>query len=91
MPLNKKQRDLVAKVTKALDYSYDQAREFCGELLEDVNDHSLAFAMRSLAMDEFHLARAFIDLEEAVQQAGELTPELKVKRDELLDAFNSIR
>lgn len=59
--------------------------DFCADVLEDANDHNVAAALRALAKGDHDLAIDFIKLEKDHEKAGELTPALSHRRDELYD------
>ena len=59
--------------------------DFCADALEDANDHNLAAALRAINLEDYDLAIDFIKLEKEQARAGELTPHLSARRDELYD------
>ncbi len=66
-------------------------RQFAALMFDDANDHQLALAMWSLLAGDPDLACDFIQLDKRHSEAGSLTPELSLERDELvkrLDALN---
>jgi hypothetical protein len=71
-------------VATQLKWDIGAATDFAANLLEDVNDHNIASALRALNAERYDLAKAFIDLEKDHAEAGELTPELGELRKELL-------
>ena len=78
------------KVASALGYDVGDALEFCGRVLEEVNEHWIAHALWSMNAGEVELAKKFLDLSQATEDAGELTPELRETSNELLDEFSEI-
>jgi hypothetical protein len=64
--------------------------DFCAKALEDANDHNTSMALRALNAGRYDLAKAFIDLEEKHLEAGELTPELSQKRNELAERLDRV-
>lgn len=82
----------VSKISMALDYDPGKVLDFAGDILEDVNDHNLAFAMWSLANGDYALAKDFIQLEEDQEAKGEgLTQEISDRRDQLMLRFDASR
>jgi hypothetical protein len=70
----------------ATQFSHDatEIADFCADALEDANDHNLAAALRAVNVQQYDLACEFITLEKDHQEAGELTPELRDRREALL-------
>ncbi len=58
--------------------------DFAADALEDANDHNIAAALRAVNVQQYELACEFITLEKDHQEAGELTPELRDRREALL-------
>ena len=83
MPGTIKPSDVSAQV----DFDINDATDFCADVLEDVNDHQISLALRSVNLGEFELAKSFIDLAAAHQKAGELTPILARIQKKLLEDF----
>lgn len=77
----------ISEVSLAIDYDIGAAREYAGDLLEDVNDQWAAHALWSMNLEDVELACEFLHLEASVMESGELTPELREKSNELLDRF----
>jgi hypothetical protein len=78
----KKQK--ASEIAAAFKWDIADLTDFCADVLEDANDHNGAAALRAINVGEYGLARDFIQLEEDHVKAGELTPELNVRRGELL-------
>lgn len=70
-------------VGRQIKWDLIEATAFSADLLEDVNHHNLAAALRAVNEEEFDLACEFIQIEKEHLAAGELTPDLKAKRDVL--------
>jgi len=71
-------------VASQLKWDIGAITDFCADVLEDANDHNISLALRALNAEDYELAKEFIDLEAAHAEAGELTPELSEKRNELM-------
>ena len=71
----------------ATQFGHDatEIADFCADVLEDANDHNIAAALRAVNVQQYELACDFITLEKDHQAAGELTPELNARRQELLE------
>lgn len=80
----KKEGITPSAVATQLKWDIGDVTEFCADTLEEANDHNIAAALRALNAEEYELAKEFIDLEASQAEAGELTPELSTKRDELM-------
>lgn len=78
-------------ISKMLGYDLYKARDFCGLVLEDVNDHWVAHTLWSLNMGDVDLACDFIRFEGELSKRGELTRDLRNRRDNLLDRFDEAR
>jgi hypothetical protein len=72
-------------VSSQVDYDIGEAVDFCAQLLEDVNEHNGAYALAALNAGAYDLACEFIKLAEEQDEAGELTKELRSKREMLLE------
>ena len=72
-------------VAKQCKWDVADLNDFCADVLEDANDHNIAAALRALAKGDHDLAIEFIKLEKEHEAAGELTPALSHRRDELYD------
>lgn len=72
------------------DWAKEDLREFCGEVLEDANDHFIALAIWSMNLSDVDLACDFLRLEEAIAREGG-TREMLDRRNELLDRFGELR
>jgi hypothetical protein len=72
-------------VAAQLKWDIGAITDFCANVLEDVNDHNISLALRALNAEDYELAKEFIDLESAHAEAGELTPELNERRQELME------
>lgn len=77
-----------SEVATMLKWDIGDITDFCADTLEDANDHNIAAALRALNVEEYDLAKDFIDLEKAQAAAGELTPELNERRTELLEKLS---
>ncbi len=78
----------VGEISRALNYGIDNAREYAGDLLEDVNDHWTAHALWSMNLGDVALACDFLQLAAAVEESEEgLTPDLHERSNELLSRF----
>lgn len=75
-------------VATALKWDIGDITEFCADALEDANDHNVSAALRALNVEDYDLAKDFITLEADQAAAGELTPELNVRRTELLERLD---
>jgi hypothetical protein len=73
------------EVAAQCDWDLAALNDFCADILEDANDHNIAAALRALANGDHDLAIDFIKLEKEHEKAGELTPALSNRRDELYD------
>jgi hypothetical protein len=73
-----------SELATSLKWDIGDITDFCADALEEANDHNISAALRALNAEEYELAREFISLEEEQASAGELTPELSTKRDELM-------
>jgi len=76
-------------VSRQVDYNIDEAIEFSADLLEDVNAHNVSYVLASINVGAYDLAKEFIDLEKDQEEAGELTKDLRERREELLDKLDS--
>lgn len=72
-------------VARQVDHDIGDARDFCAALLEEVNDHAVSHSLAAANVGDFDLACEFMNLAKDVEEAGELTADLRAKRDELLD------
>lgn len=72
-------------VSVQVDFEIGAATDFAADLLEDVNDHNVAGALRALNAEDYDLACDFIRLERDQAKAGSLTSELSRRREELLE------
>ena len=81
MPKKIEPQDVAAQ----LKWDIGAITDFCANALEEANDHNISLALRALNADDYDLAKEFIDLEAAHAGAGELTPELREKRNELME------
>lgn len=79
-----------AEIAAAFDHDVGELLEFCGRVLEDANEHWIAHAIWAMNAGEVELAKKFLQLSQDAEDAGELTPELKKKSDELLDEFGEL-
>jgi hypothetical protein len=78
-----------SSVTMAFDYDIGELLDFCGEVLEDANEHWIAHALWSANAGEPELAKKFIQLSADVDKAGELTRDLRAQSEKLLDEFKA--
>ncbi len=74
-----------SQVSAQIEHDIGAATDFAADLLEDVNDHNMASALRSVNVGEHDLACDFIRLEKDQEEAGSLTAALSRRRDELLE------
>jgi hypothetical protein len=79
------------EVAAAFDWDIGALQEFCGEVLEDANDHKVAHALWSFSRGDTELAIEFLKLADAHFEAGHLTPELRERENELLDRFDELQ
>jgi len=79
-----------SEVAGSLDHDIGEALEFCGRVLEEVNEHWAAHALWALNAGEVELAKKFLQLSDDVEKARELTPELRKVSEELLDEFREL-
>lgn len=78
-------------ISKQLKYDIVEAREFSGDLLEDVNDHRTAHALWSMNLGDVDLACEFLKLEAEIEEGGWVTNEHLKKDKELLDRFRELQ
>jgi len=76
-----------SSITMAFDYDIGELLDFCGEVLEDANEHWIAHALWSANAGDPELAKKFIQLSADVDKAGELTRDLREQSEKLLDEF----
>lgn len=74
-----------SQIAKQLEWDINGAVDFSADLLEDVNNHNLAAALRAVAAEQYELACEFIQFEKEHRAAGSLTSELYARRNDLLD------
>lgn len=76
----------------AAQFEWDVAdiTDFCADVFEDANDHNVALALRALNAEDYELACEFIKLEADHAEAKELTPELRKRREELMDRLKEV-
>jgi hypothetical protein len=72
-------------VGKQIEWDLGAAVDFSADLLEDVNYHNLAAALRAINLGEFDIACDFIRVEKDQAEAGELTPDLQARRTALYE------
>lgn len=87
MPKNIKPSD----VSSMVDFDIGEAVDFCAEVLEDVNAHNISYILDAINRGAYDIAKELIDLERDQEDAGELTKELRERREEILgrlDDFN---
>lgn len=77
-------------VGKQIKWDIGAAVDFSADLLEDVNDHNLAAALRAVNEEAYDLACEFIQIEKEHMAAGHLTAELMAKRNALYDRLAEI-
>lgn len=78
-------------VSSQVDYNIDEAVDFCAEVLEDVNAHNISYVLDAINRRAYDIAKELIDLEKDQEEAGELTKDLRERREEILgrlDDFN---
>ena len=75
------------KIARQIDDIY-AIRGFCGDMLEDVNDHWIAHAIWSMNLGDVDLACAFLRLSHERDQAGSLTTELHQRANELVTRYS---
>lgn len=75
-------------VSAQVDFEIGDAIAFCADLLEDVNAHNVSYVLAAINAGEYDLACEFIKLEQAQDEAGELTKELRQTRDELIEKLD---
>jgi hypothetical protein len=78
-----------SSITMAFDYDIGELLEFCGDILEDANEHWIAHALWAANAGETELAKKFLQLSQDVEDAGERTPELHKTSEKLLDEFRA--
>lgn len=78
-----------SSIAMAFEWDIGDLLDFCGDILEDANEHWIAHALWSANAGETELAKKFIQLSADVEEAGELTPELRKTSDKLLDEFKT--
>lgn len=78
-------------VAKMLKWDLGDIADFCADTLEAANDHDVAQAMRAIAEGYYGSAIEFIELAKEVDMAGELTPELKDRREQLMRELEKAR
>lgn len=74
-----------SQVSTQLKWNINKAIEFAGDLLEDVNSHNIAGALRAIDAELYDLACEFIQIEKEHRAAGHLTPELQNRRNALYE------
>jgi hypothetical protein len=74
-----------SQISAQVGYDIAAAADFAADLLEDVNDHNMAAALRAVNAGEYDLACEIIQIEKEHLEAGHLTTELRERRDALLD------
>jgi hypothetical protein len=79
-----------SQVGKQIKWDIGLATEFAADLLEDVNDHNLAAALRAVSEEEYDIACEFLQIEKEQRAAGHLTTELRAKRNALYDRLAEI-
>jgi hypothetical protein len=77
-------------VGKQIKWDLGEAVDFSADLLEDVNHHNLAAALRALNEEEYDIACEFIQIEKEHRAAGHLTTELMNKRNALYDRLAEV-
>lgn len=75
-------------VAGQFDWDIGALTDFCADALEDANDHNIAYALRAMNVEAYDLAKEFIQLEADQAAAGELTPEIRERREALLEQLD---
>lgn len=78
-------------IATAMDWDIFRLRDYCADILEDANDHGTALAIWSVNRGDVDLGCEFLQLGHAIGEAGELTPALRDKQEELLRRFGTLR
>ena len=78
-----------SSITMAFDYDIGELLDFCGEVLEDANEHWIAHALWAANAGEPELAKKFIQLSADVDKTGSLTRDLREQSEKLLDEFRA--
>lgn len=72
------------EVAAQFKWAINDLTEFCALVLEEANDHNISLALTAINFQNYELACDFIRLEKDHAEAGELTPELNERRNELV-------
>lgn len=75
-------------VAKQVENDIGDARDFCSALLQEVNDHAVSLSLAAANVGDFDLACEFMVLAKDIDEAGELTPDLRAKQDELSERLD---
>lgn len=75
-------------ISSQVDYDIGEAIDFCGQILEDVNAHNVSYVLDAINRGAYDLAKEFVELEKDQEEAGELTKDLKERRDTLLEKLD---
>lgn len=74
-----------SQVAMQFDWDINQGRVFAADLLEDMNDHTLAAVLRALDLEQYDIAKEFIDIAKQQREEGGLSPELYQRRNALYE------
>jgi hypothetical protein len=77
-----------SQVAMQFDWDINQGMAFAADLLEDMNAHNLAAVLRALDLEQYDIAKEFIDIEKEHRAEGGLSPELMARREAL---YNRLR
>ena len=75
-------------VSAQVDYDIGEAIDFCSKVLEDVNAHNVSYVLDAINAGAYDIAKELIDLERDQEEAGELTKDLRERREVLLDRLD---
>jgi hypothetical protein len=76
-------------ISAQVDFDIGAAIDFCSDLLEDVNAHNVSYVLAAINAGAYDLAKEFIELERDQEEAGELTKDLRERREDLLNKLDS--
>ena len=73
-----------SEISAQVDFNIDGAIDFCADVLEDVNAHNISYVLDAIGRGAYDIAKELIDLEKDQEEAGELTKDLRERREEIL-------
>lgn len=75
-------------VSAQLEFEIGDAIDFCSDVLEDVNAHNVAYVLAAINAGAYEIAKEFVELEKDQEEAGELTDDLRERREVLLERLD---